>query len=167
MRARSRATATASISASARATRRRVALARTVRPPPVRVERRHQLVHALAAGRHGAQDRDPPPAALAEPDHVAQLAHGLGGAVAVGLVHHEDVGHLEDPGLRRLHAVAHARREQHDGRVGQRDDVDLGLADADRLDQHDVAPGRVEHAQGLRRGAREPAELARGWPSTG
>jgi hypothetical protein len=44
-------------------------------------------------------------------------------------------------------AVTHARGQQHDGGVGQRGDLDLGLPDADRLDEHDIAPGGVEHAQ--------------------
>ena len=66
------------------------------------------------------------------------------------------------PGLGGLHPVAHAGREQHDGRVGERDDVDLGLADPDRLDEHDVAAGHVEDTQRLRGGGREPAELPAG-----
>ena len=58
------------------------------------------------------------------------------GAVAVGLVDHEHVGDLQDARLRGLDAVAHARREQHERRVGQRHDLDLGLTDADGL--HDA-----------------------------
>ena len=47
----------------------------------------------------------------------------------------------------------------HQRRVGQRGDLDLGLADADRLDADHVEPGRVEHPQRLRRRDRQPAEV--------
>ena len=54
-------------------------------------------------------------------------------------------------------------REQHDRGVGEAGDLDLGLADADGLDEHDVAPGGVEHADRLRRRPGQPAEVpARG-----
>ena len=69
---------------------------------------------------------------------------------------------LEDARLGRLDAVAHARREQHQRGVGQRGDLDLGLPDPDGLDQDDVAAGGVEHAQRLRRGPRQPAEVPAG-----
>ena len=98
----------------------------------------------------------------AEGLHVAQVAGHLLGAVTVGLVHHEDVGDLQDARLRGLDAVAHAGREQHQGGVGQLHDLDLGLADADGLDEHHVAADRVEHAQRLRRRRRQPAEVAAG-----
>ena len=51
-------------------------------------------------------------------------------------------------------------REQHDGRVGQAGDLDLGLADADGLDEDDVAAGGVEHPQRLRGRPRQAAEVA-------
>ena len=47
--------------------------------------------------------------ALGQREHRAQLAADLVGAVAVGLVDDVDVADLEDPGLRGLDAVAHAR----------------------------------------------------------
>ena len=99
-------------------------------------------------------------AAVAQRQHVAQVAHDRVGAVAVGLVDHEDVGDLEDAGLGRLDAVAHPGREQHERGVGQRGDLHLGLPDADRLDEHDVAAGRRQHAQRLRRRPGQPAEVA-------
>ena len=40
--------------------------------------------------------------------------------------------------------------------------LDLGLADAHRLEQHRVEAGRVEHPQGLRGGGRQPAEMSAG-----
>ena len=64
------------------------------------------------SGGDGLDDRRPPQSrlgAVAEGDHVPQVAHGRVGAVAVGLVDDEDVADLEDAGLGRLDAVAHAR----------------------------------------------------------
>ena len=52
--------------------------------------------------------------------------------------------------------------EQDDGAVCERHDVDLGLAHAHGLDQHDVASGRVQYPQSLRRGPGQPAEMAAG-----
>ena len=93
---------------------------------------------------------------------MPQVADDPVGAVAVGLVDDEDVGDLEDPGLGRLDGVAHAGREQDQGGVGEPGDVDLGLADADGLDEHDVAAGGRQHAQRLRRRPRQPAEVPAG-----
>ena len=59
----------------------------------------------------GASTGRPPgrTAGRSERDHVPQLAQGRLGAVAVGLVHHEQVADLEDARLRGLDAVTHAR----------------------------------------------------------
>ncbi len=46
--------------------------------------------------------------------------------------------------------------------VGQARDLDLGLPDADGLDQHDVAAGAVEHPYRLRRGGGQPAQVPTG-----
>ena len=165
MRARSAVTAIASISSRRAARRRSAQLAVLLHPGPVLVERLDHLVDALAARGDGLDDRRPPapgPRASPRPEHVAQVADGGVGAVAVGLVDHEHVGDLQDAGLRRLDAVAHAGREQHDRGVGQRGDLDLGLADADRLDQHHVAAGGVQHPDRLRRGPGQAAEVAAG-----
>ena len=90
---------------------------------------------------------------------MAEIAHRAVGAVAVGLVDDEDVGDLEDAGLGRLDPVAHARGEEDEGGVGGVRHLDLGLPDPHGLDEHDVAAGRVEHPQGLRRRPRQPAEV--------
>ena len=111
--------------------------------------------------------QSPGPRRLAEAQHVVQLADGRVGAVAVGLVDDEDVADLQDAGLGGLDAVAHARREQHDRGVGEAGDLDLGLADADGLDQHHVAAGRVEHPQRLRGRPGQAAEVAARAPSSG
>jgi hypothetical protein len=46
--------------------------------------------------------------------------------------------------------------------VGQCRDLDLGLPDADRFDQDDIASGRVEHPNGLRCGGGKAAQVAPG-----
>ena len=51
--------------------------------------------------------------------------------------------------------------------VGEPGDLDLALADADGLDQHDVAAGGVEHPQRLRRRPRRARRGGRARPSSG
>ena len=52
-------------------------------------------------------------------------------------------------------------------RVDERHDRGVALADAGRLDDHEVEPGRLEHRDRRRRGARAARRRRRGWPSTG
>jgi hypothetical protein len=61
-------------------------------------------------------------------DHRAQVPDRLLGAGPVALVHHEDVGDLQDSGLGGLDGITHPRRDDHQGRVRQGGDLDLGLA---------------------------------------
>ena len=143
-------------------------LAGGLQPAPVLLDLLEHLVDAVVGLPRGDRlaDRRPPVPGLGVPAaeglHVAQVAHGLVGAVPVGLVDDEHVGDLEDarpwpPGCRRP-----SRGDQHQRGVGQRGDLQLRLADADGLDQDDVAAGRVEHAQRLRRGPGQPAEVPAG-----
>ena len=67
----------------------------------------------------------------------------------VGLVDDDHVGDLHDAGLQRLDRVAGAGHQHEHDRVGVVDDVDLGLPDADGLDEHVLTPGRVEQQRGL------------------
>ena len=116
---------------------------------------------ALAARRLGAQDRHPPAAGIVgEGEHAAHLAHHRFGHRVIGLVDDDDVGDLHHPRLQRLDRVAGAGHQRQDDRVGVIDDVDLGLADADGLDQDVVLAGRVHHQRHLQGGLREPAERA-------
>ena len=145
----------------------RVELAGARQPLLVRGHGVDDLGDALAARRdgleHGRRPRvvgAPGARARAQRDHVPQLAHRRVGAVAVGLVDDEHVPDLEDAGLGSLHPVAHPRGQQHERGVGGPGHLDLALTDADGLDQHDVEPGRVEHADRLGRGPRQPAEVA-------
>ena len=82
-------------------------------------------------GRHAVPDR-----ARACPSRSLTRLVGAG---PIGLVHDEDVGDLEQPGLRRLHLVAPTRVHDDDRRVGLARDLDLDLADADRLDDRSTA----------------------------
>ena len=78
--------------------------------------------------------------------HLLEVPSGVGRAGPVGLVDHEQVGDLHQPGLVGLHRVAPARVDHHDGGVGLAGDLDLDLADPDRLDEHQVEADGVEHA---------------------
>ena len=99
---------------------------------------------------------------VAELEHLLEVAAGLVGALAVGLVDHEHVGDLHQAGLVGLHAVTPARVDHDDGGVGLAGDLDLHLADADGLDQDPPPADRVEQADRLGRGQRQAAEVATG-----
>ena len=103
-----------------------------------------------------------PPKTVSAPerDHQLEIAHRRVGAFAIGLVDREHVGALENPGLDRLHVVAHAGRHHDQRGVRGARDLELVLPDADRLDENDVGAPRVEHAHDVARRAREPAERA-------
>ena len=83
------------------------------------------------------------PAAAHQPQRAGQLpgrGPGLLLAVAVGLVDRDHVGDLEDALLDALELVAGAGQGEEQERVDHPGDGDLGLADADGLDQHHVVP---------------------------
>ena len=130
-----------------------------------RVPQRHD---ALARRRHRRHDRHPPPGDRrrrgvgGEVQHLLEVAAGLVDALPVGLVDGEDVGHLHQAGLVRLHAVAPAGVDDDDRRVGLAGDLDLDLADPDRLDDDPAMAERIEQADRLRRRQRQAAEVAAG-----
>ena len=64
------------------------------------------------------------------------------------------------PGLERLDRVARAGHEHEDDGVGVVDDVDLGLADADGLEEDVVLAGGVHEQRGLERRLAQAAERA-------
>ena len=111
----------------------RAVLARS--PPTAR--RRPSPVAAVVAtiGR-------PPAVGRGEVEHALEVAAGLVGAGAVGLVDDEDVGDLEQAGLVGLHGVAPAGVHHDDGGVGRAGHLDLDLADADGLDRAPTASRR-------------------------
>ncbi len=157
-------------------------------PVVVPVERGDQLVDPVALGRHGEQDgvlpqplrdrralaragrsrsarpvmrrhvavRVPPPDAERHLDLVPQLI----GARPVGLVHDEDVRGFHDAGLERLDAVARLGHQDQHGRVSHARDVELGLADADRLHHDPVEAGGVEEVGDFTGAGGESAERA-------
>jgi hypothetical protein len=128
----------------------------------MRVDRGDEFVDAGAVGRDGSHDRRGPRLGrtIGVRQHRLQVAHGVGGTVAISLVDDEDVRNLQDAGFRRLHGVAHAGRDQHDRAVRQRCDVDFRLPYPDGLDQHDVEAGGVEYANRLRGRTGQAAEMA-------
>ena len=126
------------------------------------LDRLPQPIDADAGRRFGLEHRRAPLALSKRLQRQARRhrLHDPIGALAVGLVHHEDVGNLHDAGLDRLHIVAGAGHQHDDRDVGGADDVHFVLADADRLDDHDVLAGGVEHQRGVARRAASPPR----WP---
>ena len=90
---------------------------------------------------------------------VEVALRALGHSAEVGLRHHEQVGHLHDPGLQELEDVARGRLHHHGHGVAHLLDVGLRLAHAHSLDHHDVE-GRGERLGGLAGGGGESAEAA-------
>src|SRR5436189_221400 len=64
-----------------------------------------EVVGALAGRRDRAHDRWSPPAQVRHVEHRHKVALGLLDAGTVGLVDHEHVGHLEQPGLVGLYGI--------------------------------------------------------------
>ncbi len=134
----------------------------------VLVQALDQLVDALAVVGLGLDDRHAPALAhllgraveVGQREHAADLAHHRVGQRMVGLVDHDHVRDLHHARLQRLDRVARAGHQHEHDRVGVVDDVDLGLTDADGLDEHVLAAGRVEQQRRLQRGLGEPAERA-------
>ena len=84
-------------------------------------------------------------------------ARPLGRGAEVGLGDDDQVRDLDDARLHELQRIARARLDaEHDG-VGDARDVGLGLADADRLDQHPVEQ-RAHHDHRRQRLIGEPAQ---------
>ena len=121
-----------------------------------------QLGDALGRHADGRDDRGPPRRSgeIGQVEHLHEVPARLVDALAVGLVDHEDVGDLHQPGLVRLHAVTPARVDHHDRRVGLAGDLDLDLSDADGLDEDPLASDRVERTHRLGGGERESPEMA-------
>src|SRR5579862_1258938 len=98
----------------------------------------------LAAERLGENHGRLPGRMRAELQHLPHLVpHRLRERV-VALVDDDHVRDLHDPGLQRLDRVARARHQDEHDRVRDRDDADLALAGADRLEQDEILAGGVE-----------------------
>src|SRR5437870_6668758 len=139
-----------------------------LRPAPrlpmlaVRLDRGPQLLDAFLPGRGSGDDRLLPCLVLAlrrQRKHRPQLARDPLVPLEVRLVHHEDVSDLQDPGLDHLHAVAEVRGQHDHRRVRHRGHLQLGLADAHRLQDHRIEAERAEQPDRLAGGQRQPAQV--------
>ena len=100
----------------------------------VTLERVHQLGHALALRRDREQHRRVPRArACAHLERRAHRVRAAVGAVAIGLVDHEQVADLHQARLHRLDAVARLGHQHDRGRVRGLRHLELALADALQL----------------------------------
>ncbi len=94
---------------------------------------------------------------------VKGLADVLGQPVRAGpvrLVDHEDVGDLHQARLHRLHGVTRLGDQHHDDGVRCRRDLQLGLPDPHRLDQHALEAEGVHQVDDLLGRRREPPQRA-------
>ena len=161
-RSRTRCDASVSTSASSRARRLRSRAPVAPRWRAVVLDRRPQVLDALAGGRGRPHDRRDPVgvAGGAHLQHELQVARGLPGALPVRLVHDEHVGDLQDPRLGHLHRVPPPRRHDDERRVGGAGHLDLGLPHADGLDEHEIH-ARPRRGSGSASGAASamPAEV--------
>ena len=78
----------------------------------------------------------------------------------IRLVHAEHVGHLHEPGLHRLHSISGLRNQHDHRRIRGAGDLELGLADAQRLEDHAIEPEGIHQVSRLTRGRGEAAERA-------
>ena len=117
-------------------------------------DRSPQLRHALTGGADSCQDRWAPrlEPEIGQVEHLLEIPASPLGALTVGLVDHEDVGDLHQAGLVGLHGITPAGIDNDDGGIRLAGDLDLDLADADRLDEHPFAADRVEQPDRLRGG---------------
>ena len=93
-------------------------------------------------------------------EHRPQLRGGPLGTRLVALVHHDEVGDLEQPGLDGLDLVAHLGCLEHDRRVRGGRHLDLALAGPDGLDEHEVEARGVQHGRSGRGRGGEAARMA-------
>ena len=77
--------------------------------------------------------------------HHLQISADASGIGPVGLVHGEQVGHLQQPRLVGLDSVAHSGGDHDQHGVGRRGHIDLHLSNPDCLDHHWVEPGQFQH----------------------
>ena len=129
---------------------------------PVFADGLPQLFGPLAGRGHRLDDGRPPVGGCRELEHELEVALRLPSPRPVGLVDHEQVGDLEQPGLVGLDGVTPAGVHHHHRGVGGRRHRHLLLPDPDRLDEHDREAHRRQHAEGVGDGERQAAEVAPG-----
>src|SRR5688572_26102078 len=96
--------------------------------------------------------------ATAKSQHDLELLTQTIRTRTIGLVDHEDVGNLHQPCLERLDRVAGLRDEDDDACIGRACDIELALADADRLDEDSIDTKGVEDVRHLAGCGREASE---------
>ena len=134
------------------------AASRGAAPGEVTVGRLHDVVDAPRLGGRGQHHRGRP-GELGQTDAAPQLAGEAIGAGAIGLVDHEQIGDLEQPGLHRLDRVARLRRQNDEDGVGDLHHTELGLPDADGLDDDAIEADEIEQIDDLGRRRREAPEV--------
>jgi hypothetical protein len=85
---------------------------------------------------------------------------GLGSSRRIALGHHQQIGQFQDAGLDRLHFVPQRGGKHHRQGVGQARNVDLRLAGAHGLDDHQVIAGEIHQAHHLLRRRGQTAQTA-------
>ena len=133
--------------------------------PDQALDLRRGLGQALVVQGRGGEDRRLRLVLRTGAD-VEQEAEGVEEDVRpreVGLVDQDQVRRLDDPGLERLDHVPGPRLKDEDDEVGGGHHVELGLADADRLDEDPVHAEGVEDVGRMGGGRRKAAvAVARG-----
>ena len=117
-------------------------------------------VWALALSTRGTQPVAPGESKASAWAWSTRVRSAAARLLAVGLVHDQHVGELENAFLDPLQLVACARLEQHREQVDHRVHLDLRLADADGLDDHDVEARRLADEHRLARAMGNTAERA-------
>ena len=118
------------------------------------------LIPRPFAGNGLHNRRRPFVAANCERLHSANFPLDRSAPLMVHFIDDENVGDLHDPGFDGLHIVAHSRDENHDSDIGQANDIDFVLADADSFDQDEVAAGGIEHRGDVGGGPGQSAQRA-------
>ena len=116
-------------------------------------------VDALVFGGDGSNDRRMPAVARHhQREHGVELLFEAVGAFAIGFVEDEDVADFHQAGFHVLNVVAEAGDEHDDDAIGEANDVDFVLADADGFDEDLVLASSVEQQRDFGGGASEAAE---------
>jgi hypothetical protein len=133
-------------------------------PAQVLVERGDALVVEGRGGRAEHRHVLPGRAELLAVAHelAADVAAGVLGAAPLELVDRDGVGEVEHVDLLELRRGAELGRHHVQRAVDERHDRGVALADAGRLDDHEVEPGRLEHRDDVGEPFREPALGAAG-----
>jgi hypothetical protein len=123
-----------------------------------------EIVDAFVFGGDGSKDgRMPAVSGHYQRKHGLELLFEAVGAFAIGFVEDEDVGDFHQAGFHVLNIVAQAGYENDDYTIGETNDVDFVLADADGFDEDLMFARGVKEQRDFGRGAGEAAkESARG-----